>query len=67
MKLIQLDKGNSAVLLSKDELYIIRSIIGEIYAGVCVDSEEFETIHGIEKDSVLKLKHDIYEIYNQLK
>ncbi|WP_294834378.1 hypothetical protein [uncultured Gilliamella sp.] len=67
MKLIQLDKDNSTVILSKDELYIIRSIIGEIYAGVCVDSEEFETIHGIEKDSVLKLKHDIYEIYNQLK
>lgn len=66
MKLIQLGKGQSTVLLSKDELYIIRSIICEIYAGICVDSEEFETIHGIEKDSVLKLKHDVYEIYNQL-
>ncbi|OCG35828.1 MULTISPECIES: hypothetical protein [unclassified Gilliamella] len=67
MKLIQLDNEQSTVILSKDELYIIRSIIGEIYSGVCVDSEEFEMIHGIEKDNVLKLKYDIYEIYDQLK
>lgn len=65
MKLIQLGNEQSTVILSKKELYIIRSIIGEIYAGVCVDSEEFETIHGIEKDDVLKLKCDIYEIYDQ--
>ncbi len=29
-------------------------------------AEEFGTIHGIEKDEVLRLKHDIYEIYEKL-
>lgn len=66
MKLVELSNEQSTIVLSKAELYIIRSIIGEIYAGVCVDVEEFETIHGIEKDEVLRLKHDIYEIYEKL-
>ena len=66
MKLVELSNEQSTIVLSKAELYIIRSIIGEIYAGVCVDAEEFETIHGIKKDEVLRLKHDIYEIYERL-
>ena len=66
MKLVESRNEQSTIVLSKADLYIIRSIIGEIYAGVCVDAEEFETIHGIEKDEVLRLKHDIYEIYERL-
>jgi len=66
MKLVESSNEQSTIVLSKADLYIIRSIIGEIYAGVCVDAEEFETIHGIEKDEVLRLKHDIYEIYERL-
>lgn len=66
MKLVESSNEQSTIMLSKADLYIIRSIIGEIYAGVCVDAEEFETIHGIEKDEVLRLKHDIYEIYERL-
>ena len=49
MKLVELSNEQSTIVLSKAELYIIRSIIGEIYAGVCVDVEEFETIHGLKK------------------
>lgn len=66
MKLVESSNEQSTIVLSKADLYIIRSIIGEIYAGVCVDAEEFKTIHGIEKDEVLRLKHDIYEIYERL-
>ena len=66
MKLVESSNEQSTIVLSKADLYIIRSIIGEIYAGVCVDAEEFETIYGIEKDEVLRLKHDIYEIYERL-
>ena len=66
MKLVESSNEQSTIVLSKADLYIIRSIIGEIYAGVCVDAEEFETIHGIEKDEVLRLKQDIYEIYERL-
>ena len=66
MKLVESSNEQSTIVLSKADLYIIRSIIGEIYAGVCVDAEEFETIHGIKKDEVLRLKHDIYEIYERL-
>lgn len=66
MKLVESSNEQSTIVLLKADLYIIRSIIGEIYAGVCVDAEEFETIHGIEKDEVLRLKYDIYEIYERL-
>jgi len=65
MKLVKFNNDKSIIELSKIEVYIIRSIIGEVYAGVCVDAEEFEIIHAIEKKEVLKLKYDIYEIYKQ--
>lgn len=66
MKLVKFNNDKSMFELSSLEVYIIRSIIGEVYAGVCVDAEEFEIIHAIEKEEVLKLKHDIYAIYKQL-
>ena len=56
----------STILLSKTELYIIWSILCEIYACVWVDSEKFEIIHSIEKVEILRLKYAIYYIYEKL-
>ena len=56
----------STILLSKTELYIIWSILGEIYACVWVDVEQFATIHSIEEVEILRLKYVIYYIYEKL-
>ncbi|MDI2113731.1 hypothetical protein [Commensalibacter nepenthis] len=66
MKLVEIKEKQSTVILSEDELYIIRSIVGEIYSGVCVDARDFKAIHGVQKNEVLTLKKDLYEIYDQL-
>jgi len=66
MKLVKFNNDKSIFELSNLEVYIIRSIIGGVYAGVCIDAEEFEVIYAIDKEEVLKLKHDIYEICKKL-
>ncbi len=49
MKLNDFEGNLVKISISKDELYIIQAILGEIYSGVCVDYRDFDIIHGVEK------------------
>lgn len=66
MNLINFENNQLVISLSKDELFIIRAVLSEIYAGVCVDSEEFETIHGIDENQVLKLESEFHRLYDKI-
>ncbi|OUI77767.1 hypothetical protein HK18_02880 [Commensalibacter intestini] len=66
MECIELKDEQTIIALSQEELRIILAAVGEIYEGVCVDARDFEAIHGIEKNEVLQLKKELYEIYDQL-
>lgn len=49
--------------LSKHELYILRALVLEMYEGVCIDHEEFETIHGVNQEEAASLKKKILSIH----
>ncbi|OUI77768.1 hypothetical protein HK18_02885 [Commensalibacter intestini] len=66
MKLVKIKENQSTVILSEDELYIIRSVVGEIYSEVCVDAREFQNIHGTNETEVLNLEEKMREIYDEL-
>lgn len=66
MKLLNFENNHIHVSLSKNELFILRAILSEIYADVCVDSEEFEIIHGIDRNEVLKLNSEFQDLYDKL-
>ena len=41
-------KGDDIIIsLTREELQLLRSLVIEIYAGVCIDAEEFEIVSGI--------------------
>lgn len=64
MKLLKHSHNKIQIEITENEFFILRAIISEIYSGVCVDSDEFEIIHGIQQDDVNHLENKINEIYN---
>ena len=66
MDILSINNQNSTISLTQDEVFVLRAILGEIYAGVCVDAREFEIIHGVEKDEVDDLEKYFIEIYEKM-
>lgn len=66
MKILSINNQNSTISLIQDEVFVLRAILGEIYAGVCVDAREFEIIHGVGKDEVDDLQKYFNEIYTKM-
>lgn len=66
MKILSINNQNSTISLIQDEVFVLRAILGEIYAGVYVDAREFEIIHGVGKDEVDDLQKYFNEIYTKM-
>lgn len=66
MKILSINNQNSTISLIQDEVFVLRAILGEIYADVCVDAREFEIIHGVGKDEVDDLQKYFNEIYTKM-
>ncbi len=66
MNLLKIQADYATISVSKDEVFILRAILSEIYAGVCVDSEEIEIIHGFDKDNVLKIDSEFKILYEKM-
>ncbi|HIG0366652.1 TPA: hypothetical protein ACYAC8_000627, partial [Neisseria meningitidis] len=66
MDILSINNQNSTISLTQDEVFVLRAILSEIYAGVCVDAREFEIIHGVERDEVDDLKKYFIEIYEKM-
>ncbi|EMU3634532.1 hypothetical protein GNV93_002159, partial [Neisseria gonorrhoeae] len=52
--------------LTQDEVFVLRAILNEIYAGVCVDSREFENVSGVRKHEVDNLQQQFAGIYKKM-
>ncbi|ENW5824900.1 hypothetical protein F6373_002135, partial [Neisseria gonorrhoeae] len=57
---------NSTISLTQDEVFVLRAILNEIYAGVCVDSREFENVSGVRKHEVDNLQQQFAGIYKKM-
>ena len=66
MDLLKIQADYATISISKDEVFILRAILSEIYAGVCIDSEEIEVIHGFDKDDVLKVDSGFKILYEKM-
>ncbi|HFC7436691.1 hypothetical protein [Neisseria meningitidis] len=51
--------------LTREELQLLRSLVIEIYAGVCIDAEEFEIVSGIRNSKLVQeLEQQLIEAYD---
>ncbi|QOG37043.1 hypothetical protein [Neisseria gonorrhoeae] len=59
-------KGDDIIIsLTREELQLLRSLVGEIYSGVCVDVEDFEIVSGIRNPQLVQeLEQHLIEAYN---
>ena len=59
-------KGDDIIIsLAREELQLLRSLVIEIYAGVCIDAEEFEIVSGIRNPQLVQeLEQHLIEAYN---
>lgn len=59
-------KGDDIIIsLTREELQLLRSLVIEIYAGVCIDTEEFEIVSGIRNPQLVQgLEQHLIEAYN---
>ena len=59
-------KGDDIIIsLTREELQLLRSLVIEIYAGVCIDAEEFEIVSGIRNPQLVQeLEQHLIEAYN---
>lgn len=59
-------KGDDIIIsLTREELQLLRSLVIEIYAGVCIDAEEFEIVSGIRNSKLVQeLEQQLIEAYD---
>lgn len=66
MNILFINNQNSTISLTQDEVFVLRAILNEIYAGVCVDVREFENVSGVRKHEVDDLQKYFIEIYKKM-
>ncbi|ARD14979.1 hypothetical protein [Neisseria meningitidis] len=65
MNIINYTGDDIIISLTREELQLLRSLVIEIYAGVCIDAEEFEIVSGIRNpQSVQELEQHLIEAYD---
>lgn len=65
MNIINYTGDDIIISLTREELQLLRSLVIEIYAGVCIDAEEFEIVSGIcNPQLVQELEQHLIEAYN---
>lgn len=66
MNIINYTGDDIIISLTREELQLLRSLVIEIYAGVCIDAEEFEIVSGIRNPQLVQeLEQHLIEAYNQ--
>ena len=66
MNILSINNQNSTISLTQDEVFVLRAILNEIYAGVCVDLREFENVSGVRKHEVDNLQQQFAGIYKKM-
>ncbi|QOG50372.1 hypothetical protein IBX82_10035 [Neisseria gonorrhoeae] len=67
MNIIHYTGDDITISLTREELQLLRSLVNEIYAGVCVDSREFENVSGVRKHEVVQdLQQHLMEAYKKM-
>lgn len=65
MNIINYTGDDIIISLTREELQLLRSLVIEIYTGVCIDAEEFEIVSGIRNpQSVQELEQHLIEAYD---
>ncbi|HFC8515175.1 TPA: hypothetical protein ACFRHS_002021 [Neisseria lactamica] len=65
MNIINYTGDGIIISLTREELQLLRSLVIEIYAGVCIDAEEFEIVSGIRNPQLVQeLEQHLIEAYN---
>ena len=65
MNIINYKGDNIIISLTREELQLLRSLVIVIYAGVCIDAEEFEIVSGIRNPQLVQeLEQHLIEAYN---
>ncbi|WP_118778385.1 hypothetical protein [Neisseria lactamica] len=65
MNIINYTGDDIIISLTREELQLLRSLVIEIYAGVCIDAEEFEIVSGIRNPKLVQeLEQHLIEAYN---
>lgn len=65
MNIINYTSDDIIISLTREELQLLRSLVIEIYAGVCIDAEEFEIVSGIRNPQLVQeLEQHLIEAYN---
>ncbi|KLS09295.1 hypothetical protein M703_10435 [Neisseria gonorrhoeae SK29344] len=65
MNIINYTGDDIIISLTREELQLLRSLVIEIYAGVCIDAEEFEIVSGIRNPQLVQeLEQHLIEAYN---
>ena len=65
MNIINYTGDDIIISLTREELQLLRSLVIEIYAGVCIDAEEFEIVSGIRNPQLAQeLEQHLIEAYN---
>lgn len=65
MNIINYKGDNIIISLTREELQLLRSLVIEIYAGVCIDAEEFEIVSGIRNSKLVQeLEQQLIEAYD---
>ncbi|MBZ5718359.1 hypothetical protein LAZ26_12040, partial [Haemophilus influenzae] len=54
MNIINYTGDDIIISLTREELQLLRSLVIEIYAGVCIDAEEFEIVSGIRNSKLVQ-------------
>ncbi|HFB3152282.1 TPA: hypothetical protein WNP96_001351 [Neisseria gonorrhoeae] len=67
MNIINYTGDDIIISLTREELQLLRSLVIEIYAGVCIDAEEFEIVSGIRNPQLVQeLEQHLIEAYNPM-
>lgn len=65
MNIINYTDDDIIISLTREELQLLRSLVIEIYAGVCIDAEEFEIVSGIRNSKLVQeLEQHLIEAYD---
>ncbi|HEZ2846717.1 TPA: hypothetical protein WHY52_001596 [Neisseria meningitidis] len=65
MNIINYTGDDIIISLTREELQLLRSLVIEIYAGACIDAEEFEIVSGIRNPQLVQeLEQHLIEAYN---
>ncbi|MCL5924229.1 hypothetical protein M5Z06_03730 [Neisseria meningitidis] len=65
MNIINYTGDDIIISLTREELQLLRSLVIEIYAGVCIDAEEFEIVSEIRNSKLVQeLEQQLIEAYD---